>query len=62
MLKLISVPPFFLFQVTWVGPKLKEEKEITLYPNKNGRVSDLLEEAKNLVELSPDGSGKLRYI
>lgn len=51
---------FFQFQVTWVGPKLKEEKEITLYPNKNGKVSDLLEEARNVVELSPDGSGKLR--
>lgn len=62
----LSLIMFFLFfvssQVTWVGPKLKEEKEITLYPNKNGKVSDLLEEAKNLVELSSDGSGKLRYV
>lgn len=32
-----------------------------LYPNKRGLVSDLLEEAKKQVELSPDGSGKLRY-
>ena len=52
--------PDFVFQVTWVGPKLKEEKEITLYPNKNGKVSDLLEEAKNVVDLSTDGSGRLR--
>lgn len=46
----------------WVGPKLKEEKEIVLYPNKNGKVGDLLEEAKKTVDLSPDGSGKLRYL
>lgn len=50
------------FKVTWVGPKLKEEKEITLYPNKSGKVADLLEEAKNVVELSPEGSGKLRIL
>ncbi|XP_039289930.1 ubiquitin carboxyl-terminal hydrolase 7 isoform X2 [Nilaparvata lugens] len=49
-----------LFKCLWVGPKLKEEKEITLYPNKNGTVADLLEEAKKVVELSPDGSGRLR--
>ncbi|XP_075231892.1 ubiquitin-specific protease 7 isoform X3 [Lycorma delicatula] len=51
-----------LFKCVWVGPKLKEEKELTLYPNKNGTVADLLEEAKKAVELSPDGSGKLRIV
>ncbi|XKL66747.1 hypothetical protein PGB90_010167 [Kerria lacca] len=49
-------------RVMWVGPKLKEEKEITLYPNKNGKVSDLLEEAKKVVELTRDGSGRLRIL
>ncbi|KAL0278652.1 UNVERIFIED_CONTAM: hypothetical protein PYX00_000410 [Menopon gallinae] len=48
------------FKCIWVGPNLKEEKELILYPNKRGFVSDLLEEAKKQVELSPDGSGKLR--
>lgn len=46
----------------WVGPKMKEEKEIILYPNKGATVADLLEEAKKTVEMSPDGSGKLRYV
>ena len=41
---------FFLFQ-----------KELVLYPNKNGSVGDLLTEAKKQVELSESGSGKLRY-
>lgn len=50
------------FKCTWVNSKLKEEKELVLYPNKNGRVSDLLEEAKKQVTLSEDGSGKLRLL
>lgn len=50
------------FKVVWVGPKLKEEKEMVLYPNKGATVGDLLEEAKKAVELSPDGSGKLRLL
>lgn len=41
---------------------MKEEKELILYPNKNGTVAELLEEAKKTVELSPDGSGKLRCV
>ncbi|KAJ4444389.1 hypothetical protein ANN_06181 [Periplaneta americana] len=48
------------FKCIWVGPKLKEEKELILYPNKNGTVADLLEEARKQVELSENGSGKLR--
>ncbi|GLG95277.1 Ubiquitin carboxyl-terminal hydrolase 7 [Gryllus bimaculatus] len=48
------------FKCLWVGPKLKEEKELILYPNKNGTVADLLEEARKQVELSENGSGKLR--
>jgi len=48
------------FKCIWVGPKMKEEKELILYPNKNGTVADLLEEARKQVELSENGSGKLR--
>ncbi|XP_063230650.1 ubiquitin carboxyl-terminal hydrolase 7 isoform X2 [Bacillus rossius redtenbacheri] len=48
------------FKCVWVGPKLKEEKELILYPNKNGTVADLLEEARKQVEMSENSSGKLR--
>lgn len=50
------------FKCVWVGPKMKEEKELILYPNKCGTVADLLEEAKKQVEFSEDGSGKLRIV
>lgn len=48
------------FKCVYLNPKLKEEKELILYPNKGGTVGDLLEEAKKQVELSEGGSGKLR--
>lgn len=50
------------FTCVWVNGKLKEEKELVLYPNKCGTVQDLLDEARKQVELSPDGSGKLRCL
>ncbi|KAG9509762.1 Ubiquitin carboxyl-terminal hydrolase 7, partial [Fragariocoptes setiger] len=50
------------FTCVWVNSKLKEEKELVLYPNKNGTVQDLLTEAKKQVELSEDGSGRLRCL
>lgn len=50
------------FTCTWVSSKLKDEKELILYPNKNGTVQDLLDEALKQVELAPDGSGKLRCL
>jgi len=58
------------FKCVWVNSKLKEERELLLYPNKSGTVADLLEEAKkHLCEnvygtptLSPDGSGRLRLL
>ncbi|XP_035215475.1 ubiquitin carboxyl-terminal hydrolase 7-like [Stegodyphus dumicola] len=50
------------FKCTWVNSKLKEEKELVLYPSKNGFVADLLEEAKKQVELSDNGSGRLRLL
>ncbi|XP_054282413.1 ubiquitin carboxyl-terminal hydrolase 7-like isoform X2 [Macrosteles quadrilineatus] len=64
----LSIPVFEFenkrtFKCFWVGPKMKEEKELTLYPNKNATVAELLEEAKKTVELSPEtGSGKLRLV
>lgn len=62
ILAIIVSTPIFFCQVLWVGNKMKEEKEIFLYPNKGARVAELLEEARKNVELSPDGSGKLRYV
>ncbi|KAJ8665675.1 hypothetical protein QAD02_007337 [Eretmocerus hayati] len=50
------------FKCLWVGPSLREEKEIILYPNKCGTVANLLEEARKYVDLSEDGSGKLRIL
>lgn len=51
-----------LFKCIWINSKLKEEKELTLYPNKSGTVAEVLEEAKNHVIESPDSSGKLRLL
>ena len=36
------------------------QKELVLYPNKNGCVADLLEEGKKQVDLIESGSAKLR--
>ena len=41
---------------------MKEEKELVLYPNKNGSVDDLLDEARKQVELAEGGSDKLRSV
>ena len=41
-------------------PNMKEEKELILYPRKNGTVKTLLEEAKKYVKFSKNGSGHLR--
>ncbi|ELT89456.1 hypothetical protein CAPTEDRAFT_149911 [Capitella teleta] len=50
------------FKCTWVNSRWREE-ELILYPNKNGMVADLLEEAKKQVELDAEnGSGKLRLL
>jgi len=50
------------FKCIFVNAKLKEEKELLLYPNKSGTVGDLLEEAKKVISQSPDSSGKLRLL
>lgn len=49
------------FKCLYIGPNVLEEKEILLYPNKKGTVSDLLEEAKKQIESSEHSTGKLRY-
>lgn len=48
----------FVVFVLQVGPNYKEDKELILYPNKGGKVADILEEAAKVVEMSPDGSGR----
>jgi ubiquitin carboxyl-terminal hydrolase 7 len=50
------------FKCTWVNSKLKDEKELVLYPNKSGCVRDLLDEARKQVTLSENGSGRLRLL
>lgn len=41
---------------------MKEEKELILYPNKNGTVKTLMEEAAKQVEFSEDGTRRLRMV
>lgn len=48
------------FKCIYVNNRLKEEKELVLYPDKTGRVIDLLEEARKQIELTE--SGKLRLL
>ena len=50
------------FKAIWMSADQKEEKELTLYPNKNGKVEHLLEEARQHVTLEANGSGQLRLI
>ena len=51
-----------LFKCTWVDARLKEEKELTLYPAKTATVSELLDEARKHMTLAENGSGKLRLL
>ncbi|CAG0888119.1 unnamed protein product [Darwinula stevensoni] len=46
----------------WMSEDLKEEKELVLYPDKNGKVVDLLQEARKVLSLSEAGSGQLRLV
>lgn len=48
------------FKCVYLSPKLKDEKELILYPSKGGTVADLLDEAKKQVELTEGGSNRLR--
>jgi ubiquitin carboxyl-terminal hydrolase 7 len=44
------------------SPEQKIDTEVTLYPNKNGTVADLLVEAKNHCKLAANGTGSLRLL
>ncbi|XP_030755284.1 ubiquitin carboxyl-terminal hydrolase 7 isoform X3 [Sitophilus oryzae] len=48
------------FKCVYVHPNMKDEKDLILYPNKNGTVADLLDEAKKQIEFSEGSTGKLR--
>lgn len=50
------------FKCVWMSADQKDEKELTLYPNRNGRIQDILEEAKQHVSMDPGGSGQLRML
>lgn len=50
------------FKCLWMTSKFKEEKELTLFPNKNGSVEDLLNEARKQITLEDGGTGKLRLV
>lgn len=50
------------FKCIFVGPDVLDEKELILYPNKRGKVSDLLEEAKKQIEFGEGSTGKLRFV
>ncbi|ESO09431.1 hypothetical protein HELRODRAFT_97558 [Helobdella robusta] len=50
------------FKCSWFNHITKEDKELVLYPNKNGCVKDLLDEARKHIHLHEHGSGKLRLL
>jgi len=47
------------FKCSWVGSRLKEDRELVLYPNKGASVGDLLQEAMKQVTTE---TGKLRLL
>ncbi|WAQ97600.1 UBP7-like protein [Mya arenaria] len=47
------------FKCIYVNSKLKEEKELVLYPDKTGKVCDLLEEAKKQINVTESGTLRL---
>lgn len=48
------------FRCQWMLANLKEVKDITLYPSKNGTVKNLLEEAAKVVKFTEHSTKKLR--
>jgi len=50
------------FKCLYLSPNLKDEKELVLYPNKNGTVKNLLEEAAKQIEFCEDSTRKLRLL
>ncbi|XP_025409585.1 ubiquitin carboxyl-terminal hydrolase 7 isoform X2 [Sipha flava] len=50
-------------KIVWCGPKIKDEREIILYLNKNdGSSAHFYEVLRDSVELSPEGSGQFRTV
>lgn len=50
-----------MLQIIWCSPKVKDEREIILYLNKNDTsIAHFFEVLRQTVELSPDGSGQFR--
>ncbi|PAA90249.1 hypothetical protein BOX15_Mlig023590g1, partial [Macrostomum lignano] len=47
------------FKVTWVTPKLREDRELTVSPPKDGTVADLLEEVRHQLPSPPQGRLRL---
>lgn len=50
------------FKCQWLSSNLKEERELILYPNKNGTIKNLLEEAAKQIQFSDDSTRKLRLV
>lgn len=50
------------FKCQWLSCNLKEERELILYPNKNGTITTLLEEAAKQIQFSEDSTRKLRFV
>lgn len=51
------------FKCLWLSINMKEEKELILFPNKNGTVKTLLEEAAKQIDFNfEEGSGQLRIV
>lgn len=48
------------FKCMFLLPNMKDMKEVTLYPNKNGTVKTLLEEAAKVVKFSENSTRQLR--
>lgn len=50
------------FKCQWLSPNLKDEREIIVFPNKNGTIKTLLEEAAKQIQFSEDSTRKLRLV
>ncbi|XP_055922238.1 ubiquitin carboxyl-terminal hydrolase 7-like [Eupeodes corollae] len=50
------------FKCQWLSSNLKEERELVLYPNKNGTIKNLLEEAAKQIQFGEESTRKLRMV
>lgn len=48
------------FKCTFLFPNMKDSKEVTLYPHKNGTVKTLLDEAAKVIKFSENSTRRLR--